>query len=33
MNYGYIRVSTDKQSVLNQRYAITQFCLGVSDCL
>ena len=26
MNYGYIRVSTDRQSVLNQRYAITQFC-------
>ena len=26
MNYGYIRVSTDTQSVKNQRYEITQFC-------
>ena len=25
MNYGYIRVSTDKQTVENQRYEITQF--------
>lgn len=27
MNYGYIRVSTDKQTVENQRYEIEQFCL------
>lgn len=27
MIYGYIRVSTDKQTVENQRYEITQFCL------
>jgi len=27
MNYGYIRVSTDKQTVNNQRYEIEQFCL------
>lgn len=26
MNYGYIRVSTDKQTVENQRYEINQFC-------
>lgn len=26
MIYGYIRVSTDKQSVENQRYQIVQFC-------
>ena len=26
MNYGYIRVSTDKQSVENQRFQIDQFC-------
>lgn len=26
MNYGYIRVSTDKQTVENQRYEITRFC-------
>ena len=25
MNYGYIRVSTDKQTVENQRYEITKF--------
>ena len=25
MNYGYIRVSTDKQTVENQRYEITEF--------
>ena len=25
MNYGYIRVSTDKQTVKNQRYEITEF--------
>lgn len=26
MNYGYIRVSTDKQTVENQRFEITNFC-------
>lgn len=26
MNYGYIRVSTDKQTVENQRYEIIRFC-------
>ena len=26
MNYGYIRVSTDKQAVENQRFEITRFC-------
>ena len=26
MLYGYIRVSTDKQSVENQRFEITEFC-------
>ena len=26
MNYGYVRVSTDKQSVDNQRFEIEQFC-------
>jgi DNA invertase Pin-like site-specific DNA recombinase len=26
MVYGYIRVSTDKQTVENQRFEITQFC-------
>ena len=26
MIYGYIRVSTDKQTVENQRYEITEFC-------
>jgi DNA invertase Pin-like site-specific DNA recombinase len=26
MTYGYIRVSTDKQNVENQRFEITQFC-------
>jgi len=26
MNYGYIRVSTDKQTVENQRYEISRFC-------
>jgi len=28
MNYGYIRVSTDRQTVENQRYEIEQFCLS-----
>ncbi len=27
MTYGYIRVSTDKQSVENQRYEIMRFCV------
>ncbi|MDR0665792.1 MAG: master DNA invertase Mpi family serine-type recombinase [Campylobacteraceae bacterium] len=27
MTYGYIRVSTDKQTVENQRYEINQFCI------
>ena len=35
MTYGYIRVSTDKQTVENQRYEITEFCkkevLSVDD--
>ena len=26
MNYGYIRVSTDRQTVENQRYEISNFC-------
>ena len=26
MNYGYIRVSSDKQTVENQRFEITQYC-------
>ncbi|MBR1480894.1 MAG: master DNA invertase Mpi family serine-type recombinase [Paludibacteraceae bacterium] len=26
MNYGYIRVSSDKQTVENQRFEITRFC-------
>ena len=26
MIYGYIRVSTDKQTVENQKYEITKFC-------
>lgn len=26
MFYGYIRVSTDKQTVENQRFEITRFC-------
>lgn len=26
MNYGYIRVSTDKQTIENQRFEITHFC-------
>ena len=26
MNYGYIRVSTDKQTVENQRFEIDRFC-------
>ena len=26
MNYGYIRVSSDKQTVENQRFEIINFC-------
>lgn len=26
MTYGYIRVSSDNQTVENQRYEISQFC-------
>jgi len=26
MNYGYIRVSSDKQTVENQRFEIEKFC-------
>lgn len=26
MNYGYIRVSSDKQTVENQRFEIIEFC-------
>lgn len=26
MTYGYIRVSTDKQTVENQRFEISNFC-------
>lgn len=26
MNYGYIRVSSEKQTVENQRYEIMQYC-------
>ena len=26
MNYGYIRVSSDKQTVENQRFEIQNFC-------
>lgn len=28
MIYGYIRVSTDKQTIENQRFEITRFCDG-----
>lgn len=28
MNYGYIRVSSDKQTVENQRFEINNFCRG-----
>lgn len=31
MTYGYIRVSTDKQTVENQRYEIMEFCKN-EDC-
>jgi DNA invertase Pin-like site-specific DNA recombinase len=26
MGYGYIRVSTDRQTVENQRFEVNQFC-------
>ena len=26
MTYGYIRVSTDKQTIENQKFKITNFC-------
>ena len=26
MIYGYIRISTDKQTIENQRFEITKFC-------
>ena len=29
MIYGYIRVSTDKQTVENQRFEISDFCRAV----
>ena len=30
MIYGYIRVSTDHQTTLNQEFEITRFCQGKS---
>ena len=30
MNYGYIRVSSDKQTVENQRFEINNFCIKES---
>jgi DNA invertase Pin-like site-specific DNA recombinase len=33
MIYGYIRVSTDKQTVKNQRFEIERFCLGNGLCV
>lgn len=33
MNYGYIRVSSDKQTVENQRYEINQFCVKEGICV
>lgn len=30
MNYGYIRVSSDKQTVENQRFEIERFCKGMN---
>nr|WP_277110828.1 recombinase family protein [Chryseobacterium taklimakanense] len=32
MIYGYIRVSTDKQTIENQRYEINQFCEKKYSC-
>lgn len=33
MNYAYIRVSSDKQTVENQRYEIEEFCKKESICV
>ena len=33
MTYGYIRVSSDKQTVENQRFEIIQFCLQNGLCV
>lgn len=33
MRYGYIRVSSDKQTVENQRFEIEQFCLREGMCV
>lgn len=33
MNYAYIRVSSDKQTVENQRYEIEEFCKRESICI
>lgn len=33
MNYGYIRVSTDTQTVENQRYEIEKFCSAEDICI
>lgn len=33
MTYGYIRVSTDKQTVENQRFEITEFCQRQGICV
>ncbi len=33
MKYGYIRVSSDKQTVENQRFEIEQFCLREGMCV
>ena len=32
MIYGYIRVSTDRQTVENQRYEIKRFCQENNSC-
>ncbi len=33
MIYGYIRVSSDKQTVENQRFEINNFCLRENLCI
>ena len=33
MNYGYIRVSSDRQTVENQRFEITNFCRIKGICM
>jgi len=33
MNYGYIRVSSDRQTVENQRFEITNFCKSKGICI